>query len=324
MLTRRKFLGRFLIGASALVTVAGAETVFLEPRHLVSEPIEVRLKRLPDDFHGFRIAQISDVHFGPYMDKGFLGRAVQLAQSFHPDLLVLTGDFVSHPLDESNGVRGAHYAEPCADVFAMVTGIPVVAILGNHDHWNNGKIVEGALLDRGIKVLRNRSLPLERGRNRIWIAGIDDALVRAADLTKTLRCSRIGGGRAARPRAGLCRLRGALPGGLAAFRTLSWRPGKVAGNRCTDTATHGGEIPTGVEPGRSFAGVHQPRSWRNQPSGAFQLSARGYVCHLASRPAGLTLLSLSLYTQIYSQCRSTPSLVPKWNGSNGKKPERQM
>jgi uncharacterized protein len=68
----------------------------------------------------------------------------------------------------------------------MVTGIPVVAILGNHDHWNDGKIVEGALHDRGIQVLRNRSLPLERGRSRIWIAGVDDALVQAADLTKTL------------------------------------------------------------------------------------------------------------------------------------------
>lgn len=170
MLTRRRFLGRFVIGASVLATVAGADTVFLEPRHLVSETIDVRLKRLPDDFHGFRIAQISDVYFGPYMGKNFLGRAVQLVQSFHPDLLVLTGDFVSHPLGESNGVRGARYAEPCADVFTAVTGIPVVAILGNHDHWNNGKIVEGALHDRGIQVLRNRSLPVERGHSRIWIA----------------------------------------------------------------------------------------------------------------------------------------------------------
>jgi uncharacterized protein len=74
---------------------------------LVSEPIDLQLKRLPDDFHGFRIAQVSDVHFGPYMGKSFLEQAVQRAQSFHPDLLVLTGDFVSHPFGEFNGVRGA-------------------------------------------------------------------------------------------------------------------------------------------------------------------------------------------------------------------------
>jgi uncharacterized protein len=62
----------------------------------------------------------------------------------------------------------------------------MLAILGNHDHWNNAAIVEGALQDRGIPVLRNRSVPLERGHHRIWIAGIDDALVEAADLDKAL------------------------------------------------------------------------------------------------------------------------------------------
>lgn len=187
MLTRREFFSRFLIGASAVTTIAGGDALFLEPRHLVSESVAIRLKRLPNEFHGFRIAQISDVHFGPYMGKRRLQRALQLAQSFRPDLLALTGDFVSHPFGEDNGIRGAHYAEPCADVLATLTGIPVVAILGNHDHWNNAKIVEGALHDRGIPVLRNRSLPLERGRSRIWIAGVDDALVRAADLAETLR-----------------------------------------------------------------------------------------------------------------------------------------
>jgi len=187
LLTRRRFLSRFLIGASAVAAIGSADALFLEPRNLVSEHIDIRLKRLPEEFRGFRIAQISDVHFGPYMGKSGLERALQLAQSFRPDLLALTGDFVSHPFGGSNGSRGAHFAEPCADVLVAVKGIPVLAILGNHDHWNNAAIVEAALNDRGIEVLRNRSIPLERGYGRIWIAGVDDALVRAADLGKTLR-----------------------------------------------------------------------------------------------------------------------------------------
>ena len=186
MLTRRRFFGRFLIGASAVAAIGSADGLFLEPRNLVSEHIDIRLARLPEEFHGFRIAQISDIHFGPYMGRAGLERALQLAQSFRPDLLALTGDFVSHPFGGSNGLIGAHYAEPCADVLAAVTGIPVLAILGNHDHWNNAAIVEGALQERGITVLRNRSIPLERGPNRIWVAGIDDALVEAADLDKAL------------------------------------------------------------------------------------------------------------------------------------------
>jgi uncharacterized protein len=186
LLTRRKFFSRFLIGASAVATIGSADALFVEPKNLVSEHVDIRLTRLPKEFHGFRIAQISDVHFGPYMGKTGLERALQLGRSFRPDLLVRTGDFVSHPFGESNGARGAHYAEPCADVLAAVRGIPVLAVLGNHDHWNNAAFVEGALQDRGIPVLRNRSIPLERGPSRLWIGGVDDALVGAADLGKTL------------------------------------------------------------------------------------------------------------------------------------------
>jgi predicted MPP superfamily phosphohydrolase len=69
----------------------------------------------------------------------------------------------------------------------MVTGIPSVAVVGNHDHWNNARMVDGALTARGITVLRNRAIPLERGRSRIWVSGIDDALAGAADLGNALR-----------------------------------------------------------------------------------------------------------------------------------------
>ena len=126
MLTRRKFLGRFLIGASALVTIAGAGTVFLEPRHLISEPIDVRLKRL---LTTFTVSACSDQRRAFSVPTGQSFRDLpQLAQSLIR-LLVLTGDFVSHPFGESNGTRGKRRAEPCADVFAQVS-IPVVAILG--------------------------------------------------------------------------------------------------------------------------------------------------------------------------------------------------
>ena len=70
MLTRRKFFNQFLIGASAVASIGCADALFLEPKNLVSEHLDIRLTRLPEEFHGFRIAQISDIHFGPYMEKG--------------------------------------------------------------------------------------------------------------------------------------------------------------------------------------------------------------------------------------------------------------
>ncbi len=157
-----------------------------EPQHPVAERIDVRLARLPEAFQGFRIAQITDIHFGPHMGQAGVERAMVLAQQFHPDLVALTGDFVSHPFGQSNGPAGAKNAEPCADVFARWKGVPMIAVLGNHDHWNNPDMVSGALAERGIRVLRNQAEAIERGGERMWIAGIDDALAGQADLPRSL------------------------------------------------------------------------------------------------------------------------------------------
>jgi uncharacterized protein len=170
-----------------LAALAGTDTLFVEPNDLQARQVNVLLKRLPAAFDGFRIAQLSDIHFGPYMGKAGVERAVRLAQSFHPDLVALTGDFVSHPWRRGNGRAGAMFIEPCAEVLAQLKDARLVAVLGNHDHFNGSKIVEAGLKERGISVPRNACLPLERGKDRIWIAGIDDAWVGAADINRAVR-----------------------------------------------------------------------------------------------------------------------------------------
>lgn len=187
VLTRRQFVRRSVMGLTALAgTGLAFEGFFREPSHPVAEHIEVRLARLPEIFEGFRIAQITDIHFGPYMDQPELEKSVRLAQEFQPDLVALTGDFVSHPLFQHNGLVGARNAEPCADVFARWKGVPQVAVLGNHDHWNGADVVAAALAEREIQVLRNGALPIERANQRLWVAGIDDALEGHADLSRAL------------------------------------------------------------------------------------------------------------------------------------------
>ena len=188
MLTRRQFVRRSVVGLAALSgTGLAIDGFFLEPHHPVSEHIDVHLTRLPEAFEGFRIAQITDIHFGPYMDAPGLERSVRLAHEFQPDLVALTGDFVSHPLYQHNGLAGARNAEPCADVFARWKGAPpMIAVLGNHDHWNNPDMVTGSLRERGIVVLRNASHVMEREKQLLWIAGTDDALESRADVAQAI------------------------------------------------------------------------------------------------------------------------------------------
>ena len=177
--------------AAAGFTVEG---FLVEPQHAVAEHVEIKLRRLPEAFDGFRIAQLSDIHFGPYMTRPELDRAVNLAKDFQPDLVALTGDFVSHPWRGHNGLAGAKNAEPCADAFASWKSAPILAVLGNHDHWNDPDLVAGALAERGIEVLRNRARPVEKDGQRLWFAGVDDVLEGRADLsgaTKGLSASEV-------------------------------------------------------------------------------------------------------------------------------------
>jgi predicted MPP superfamily phosphohydrolase len=188
VLTRRQFVRRSVVGLAALSgTGLAIDGFFVEPHRPVPEHIDIYLTRLPEACEGFRIAQITDIHFGPYMDTPGLERAVRLAEDFQPDLVALTGDFVSHPLYQRNGLEGARNAEPCADVFARWKGAPpMIAVLGNHDHWNNPDMVTGSLRDRGIVVLRNASHVIEREKQLLWIAGTDDALESRADVAQAI------------------------------------------------------------------------------------------------------------------------------------------
>jgi predicted MPP superfamily phosphohydrolase len=187
-LDRRQFLKKALIGAAGLGVAASVVDGFLlEPHAPVVEKIKIQLPRLPKAFHGFRIVQISDMHYGPYAGKAQVERAVQLALALKPDLTILTGDFVSHPLFQRNGIEGAKHAEPCAQVLQQITATQVVSVLGNHDYWNDADFVADALDSHGLHVLRNESLPLERDGQRIWIVGVDDVYEGANDLDKALR-----------------------------------------------------------------------------------------------------------------------------------------
>ena len=183
---RRRFFKQLLVGAAGLGTLATVDGVLIEPHLPVVEHVDIRLPRLPEAFHGFRVVQLSDFHFGPYIGAAQIQRAVRLALSQKPNLVLLTGDFVSHPLFQPNGPAGARHAEPCAQILQELRGVPVFAILGNHDYWNDAEIVAEILESHGIPVLRNRSVPMERDGQRLWIVGVDDVFERANDLEKAL------------------------------------------------------------------------------------------------------------------------------------------
>ncbi|HKO13188.1 MAG TPA: metallophosphoesterase, partial [Acidobacteriaceae bacterium] len=133
----------------------------------------IRLARLPEAFRGMRIVQISDFHYAEYSEAYFLREMVNRVNRLRPDMVVMTGDFVSNgPLPISWARR---HAVGCAEILGRIACPLRYAIMGNHDAAVGQKYVMGPLREYGIPVLLNRSVPLERGGQRLWLAGLDSA-----------------------------------------------------------------------------------------------------------------------------------------------------
>ncbi len=156
------------VAAQVLLVLLGFCYAFwIEPRWIQITRVEIPVSGLAPHLDGFTIGQLSDLHLGPYVDSSHIRRAVDLTNGLNPDLIVLTGDFVS---------RSASYAKPCAQELSRLTAPHgVYAITGNHDEWTDDDVVTAELRQVGIHVLRNEACQLQVGTAPIWLVGIDDA-----------------------------------------------------------------------------------------------------------------------------------------------------
>ena len=180
VLTRRNFLWVAAGSAAGLALYAGEISRHeLEVVHLT-----IHLPRLPDPFAGMKVVQISDFHFEEYTEAAFLERVVRRVNEAAPDLVVLTGDFVStKPLPKRFGIRLAYH---CAELLSQIQCPLRYAILGNHDALVGAHGVIDALRTHGIPVLINSHVPIERDGHRLWLAGIRDVLQERPDLDAAL------------------------------------------------------------------------------------------------------------------------------------------
>jgi predicted MPP superfamily phosphohydrolase len=189
-LTRRRFLQ-----AAAGVAATGAlalweDSTILEPNRPILTAIEVPLARLPAAFDGFTIAQLSDFHYDE-LSAVPIKAAIDIVNNLRPDVIALTGDFITVPMFHRQlhtARRAAKAAEPCATLLAQLRArLGIVSVLGNHDCDSDAPRIVQTLDAHGLPVLRNRSIPIEQGGSRIWLAGLDSVWEGRPDMHLTLR-----------------------------------------------------------------------------------------------------------------------------------------
>lgn len=175
------------IAAAAGVGALAADTTLIEPNIPRIVRKDISLRRWPTKLDGFTIALLSDFHYDPVFSVHPLRASISLVNDLRPDLIALTGDFVSEPFVESRA-KAALDAEPCADLLRqMHAPFGLWAVLGNHDVLTDSARVTGSLRAAGIKVLANQSVPIEHNGGRFWLTGVDDPLEANPDLDRALR-----------------------------------------------------------------------------------------------------------------------------------------
>jgi len=184
-ISRRRFLGAATAGSLAIT----GDAILLEPNHPRLVRQEIFLRRLPGSFDRMTIVQLSDFHYDPYFSIRPIEAAVRISNELSPDLVVLTGDFVTAPefTTVKSARKAAQPAAPCAQLLSSLRARSgVFAALGNHDESTDARTVTRMLSEVGFQVLRNTAVALERGGQRLWLAGVGDVLKRRADLDLTL------------------------------------------------------------------------------------------------------------------------------------------
>ncbi len=153
----------------SLVAVAlGAIVALRGPR---VEKVVVRVPGLHRDLEGFRVVQISDLHVGRSIRRGYVERTVERAQSLAPDLVALTGDMVDGPVG-----RLAPHVAPIA---ALAGAGRAFFVLGNHDCYSGADAWLAHWREMGVRVLLNEHAVLRRGAATLLIGGVVDPAYRA-------------------------------------------------------------------------------------------------------------------------------------------------
>lgn len=135
---------------------------------LTVEQVQVPVTGLHTALAGFKIVQLSDIHYLPFTQLALVEQAVERVRALQPDLVVLTGDFVTHEADTIFGMVHA--------LSNLNATYGVFAVIGNHDARAGTRVVHQGIEEAGITILHNRGFTFDVGHGQLHLAGVDDCI----------------------------------------------------------------------------------------------------------------------------------------------------
>ncbi|MDP2835539.1 MAG: metallophosphoesterase [Methanobacteriaceae archaeon] len=137
-------------------------------------PVEVIIPDLDPLFHDYRIVNLSDIHLGQWITPHHLEGIVELVNNQNPDMITITGDFVSYILNEVE--------KPLERLLKLLNPKDIsLAVLGNHDHWLGADRIRNILQNCDITDVSNDVFTLKRAsadNNAVLhLAGVDSVML---------------------------------------------------------------------------------------------------------------------------------------------------
>ncbi len=172
----KKHRGRGCLTALIILALIAAAAAFLikdSRDDLEISRYEVKSQKLPESFDGFKIVQLSDLHGAEFGEDGM--GLVEKVEELEPDIIALTGDFVTDEGDLAAVEKlAARLTELC----------PVYFVSGNHEFGSGLAVKVRNILERaGVKYLSNEYLTISRGEDEILLGGVEDPLAYADMLS---------------------------------------------------------------------------------------------------------------------------------------------
>lgn len=164
-------LGGIALGSTTALAVPRSERFEVEEHQVI-------VPRLAEAHDGLRVVQITDLHVGTMTPDARFLEAARAITALQPDLIVLTGDFITVKSDP---------VERVSTLLTHLPDVPKLAVLGNHDHWTHPGKVSSELDRSNIELLSNEHTVLSLKGADLRVVGVDDSTTRHDDAATAFK-----------------------------------------------------------------------------------------------------------------------------------------
>jgi predicted MPP superfamily phosphohydrolase len=154
---------QWVVALAAFATLVGLAIARSRPRIVA---VDIPVIRLPRALHGFSIAQISDVHVGPTIKRGFVQDIVERVNGLRADMIAVTGDLVDGSVQ--------HLSAHTAPLAGLVARHGAYFVTGNHEYYSGERAWTQEIRRLGITVLKNEHVVLNHDGAALVLAGVTD------------------------------------------------------------------------------------------------------------------------------------------------------